>query len=360
MKVALVHEWLVTFAGSEQVLLALSEIYPDAPIFVPVYNPQRVPHFKERKVIASFLQKFPKAKSKPQVYLPLMLRAFESFDLGEFDMVISSSHALAKGVLTGPQTLHICYCHFPLRYVWEPEVDPRLSTNPIYKVVASVTRPMDLTASKRPDFMVANSNYTKDKIKEHYKRDGQVIYPPVDVDDFMISEGLEDYFLTAGRHVYYKRPDVVVEAFNRLGLPLKVMSSGPETENLKRMARANVEFVGYVSDEEKARLFSRCRALVFPGIEDFGITPVEVMASGRPVLAYGQGGAAETVVPGVTGELFPSQSVEAVMEVVGKFEDGKYDPLLLREHALKFKKSTFIERFKKLVESEYETYKVGI
>ena len=351
MKVALVHEWLVTFAGSEQVLLALTEVYPHAPIFVPVYDPQKARRFKERKVVTSFLQKFPKAKSKPQIYLPLMLRAFESFDLGEFDLVISSSHALAKGVVTAPRTLHICYCHFPLRYVWEPGVDPRLSTNPLYRAVALVTKPMDLSASKRPDIMVANSKYTKSKVKEHYDRDSHVIYPPVEVDGFAISDEVEDYFLLAGRHVYYKRSDIVIEAFNRLGLPLKVMGAGPETRTLEKMAGPEVEFVGYVSDEEKARLFSRCRALVFPGVEDFGITPVEVMAAGRPVLAYERGGAGETVVPGITGGLFPSQSVEAVVDAVKKFESAKYDPTAIRKHALKFNKTSFIEGFRKLVES---------
>jgi len=356
MKVALVHEWLVTFAGSEQVLLALSEMYPDAPIFVPVYNPQRVPHFRGKKVITSFLQRFPSARSRPQIYLPLMLRAFESFDLNEFDLVISSSHALAKGAVAGLRALHICYCHFPLRYVWEPRIDPRLSTNPLYKAVALVTKPMDLHASGRPHVMVANSCYTQSKIKEHYKRESIVIYPPVGVDDFRISDELGDYFLLAGRHVYYKKPDVVIEAFNRLGLPLKVMGSGPETEALKKMARPNIQFVGYVSDEEKSKLFSRCRALIFPGVEDFGITPVEVMASGRPVLAYGQGGAAETVVPGVTGELFLDQSAEAVVGAVRKFEGGKYDPAAIRSHALKFRKSLFVERFKKLSEVEYDVW----
>lgn len=360
MKVALVHEWLVTFAGSEQVLKAISEIYPKADIFVVAYNQERVPQFKSKKVNTSFIQKLPLAGEKPQIYLPLHLLAFESYDLTDYDLVISSSHAFAKGVKTTPETLHICYCHYPLRYVWEPGVDPRLSSNPIYKGVAKVLKPLDLKAANRPNFYIANSKNTASKIKKHYSRNAKVIYPPVDLKIFKpVKSPSLDYFLLAGRMIKYKNPQVVIETFNRLGWKLIVVGSGPEIPRLVKIAKKNIKFMGRVSDKKLANLYANCKALIFPGEEDFGIVPVEVMASGRPVLALGRGGVVESVKKGICGDFFNVPDPDNLIRALKKFDPDRYDSVVLRKNALQFGVERFKKEFKKLVNIEYNRKRKG-
>lgn len=354
MKVALVHEWLVTFAGSEQVLKSISEIFKEAPIFVPVYNKNRISEFKNKEIHTSFIQKLPKAKTKPQLYLPLHLLAFERFNFKDYDLVISSSHAFAKGVITPKETLHICYCHYPLRYVWEPKIDPRLSTNPIYKGMAQILKPLDLRAAKRPDLYVANSKNTALKIKKHYGRDSKVIYPPVNLELFRRTKSpSKDYFLLAGRMIYYKNPHLVVEAFNQLGWKLKVIGSGPLLKKLKKMARRDIEFLGRVSDQKLVKLYANCKALVFPGEEDFGIIPVEVMASGRPILALARGGVTETVVRGKHGDFFKKPEIPEIIKALKKFDYNAYDPKTLRARAIEFETKRFKREFQGLVSLEY-------
>ncbi len=354
MKVALVHEWLINFAGSEKVLKTLSEIYPDAPIYVPVYNAQKVPQLKNKKIYTSFLQKFPKVLSKPQIYLPLMLRAFESFDFSSYDLVISSSHAFAKGIKTPSRTLHICYCHYPLRYVWEPEVDPRLSTNPIYRLIKILLKKPDLRASKRPDYYIANSQNTADKIRKHYGRVAKVIYPPVEIEKFKPTRSpSKDYFLLAGRLVYYKNPKLVIQVFNKLGIKLKVVGSGPEEKKLKKLANKNIQFLGRVSDSELKKIYANCKALIFPGEEDFGIIPVEVMASGRPVLALRRGGVQETVLQGRCGDFFEEPTPENLEEALKKFDFDKYDSQVLVNRAKDFSKDIFKKKLQEFVKKHY-------
>ena len=354
MKVALVHEWLTTFAGSEQVLLALSKIYPEAPIYVPVYNSKRVPQFNKKKIHTSFLQKMPGALKIPQIYLPLMLAAFQQFDFTQYDVVVSSSHAFAKGIKTPKNTIHICYCHYPLRYVWEPSVDPRLSRNPIFRILRNLLKKPDLIAAARPDFYIANSKNTAEKIQKHYHRDAQVIYPPVEIDKFRsVKSPSKDYFLLAGRLVDYKNPGLVVRVFNKNCQKLKVVGSGPEEKKLKKIAHKNIEFLGRVPDNTLKNLYANCKALIFPGEEDFGIIPIEVMASGRPVLALKRGGAVESIIAGVTGDFFDEPIEAALEKALKKFDYDAYNVNTIREHALKFEKKNFQNEIQRVILKYY-------
>ncbi|MFH1750004.1 MAG: glycosyltransferase [bacterium] len=355
MKVALVHDWLVTDAGSEKVLQVFSEIFPDAPIYTCAYNAKKVPYFKNKKVHTSFLQNFPKAKTNPQIYLLLMLKAYESFDFSKYDLVLSSSHAFAKGIKTPKKTIHICYCHYPLRYVWEPKIDPRLSINPILVLIRNLLKKPDLIASRRPDLYIANSKNTASKIKKHYHRDAVVIYPPVNISRFKPSKSpSKDYFLLAGRLVNYKNPGLVIRVFNKLGIKLKVVGSGPEKKKLQKLADKNIEFLGRVSDGDLVKLYANCKALIFPGEEDFGIIPVEVMASGRPVLALQKGGVQESVIKGRCGDFFQESTPESLERALKRFDFNKYKIQDLLSRADDFSERKFKNKITKFIQENYE------
>ena len=362
MRVALVHEWLTNVAGSERVLLALHELFPDAPVYTSVFVPEEFPELAGADVRTSFLQKIPGAKRKHQAFPFLRTVAFERFDLSEFDVVISSSHAEAKGVITRPETLHICYCYTPIRYYWSGYhhylENPRFGAlNPVVKAVmpymTNYLRVWDRCAADRVDLFVAISEHVARRIKKYYRRDSDVIYPPVNTGWLEISPAVDDYFLLVGRMIPYKRADIVVEAFNRLGLPLKIAGTGSEMESLRAMAKPNVEFLGRVSDAELKELYSRCLALVFPQEEDFGIVPLEAMAAGRPVIAYRAGGALETVVEGETGVFFDRQDAQSLMDAVKNFEPGVFSPQKAREHALRFDVSRFKEEIERYVDKAW-------
>lgn len=366
MRTALVHDWLTNLAGSERVLLALHELYPEAPIYTSVFVPEEFPTLRHADVRTSFLQRIPGAKKKHQAFPWLRTVAFEGFDLSGYDVVISSSHAESKGVITRPETLHICYCYTPIRYYWSGYhhylANPRFGAlNPLVKAVlpymANYLRIWDRCAADRVDLFVAISEHVAHRIRKYYRRDAEVIHPPVDTSWLHPSERVEDYFLVVGRLIPYKRTDLVVEAFNRLGLPLKIAGTGSEMESLRRMARPNVEFLGRVSDAELAELYSRCLALVFPQEEDFGIVPLEAMAAGRPVIAYRAGGALETVREGLTGVFFERQEPESLMEAVRRFDPGYFDPLLIRRHAMRFDTSVFKDKFSRYVRDAWERFR---
>ncbi|PKM82451.1 MAG: glycosyltransferase family 4 protein [Firmicutes bacterium HGW-Firmicutes-14] len=365
MKVAIIHEWLANMGGSEKVVLALKEIFPDAPVYTTVYVPDRVdPAFHSMDIHTSFIQKLPFGPSRYQSYLPLMPTAVEQFDLSGFDVVISSSHAVAKGVLTGSATLHITYCHTPMRYAWDfyleylngPGVG-RLKKK-LIPWLMNYIRMWDRLSADRVDFFIANSGNVAQRVKKHYRRESEVIYPPVDTSFFQPSASIEDYYFIVSRLIPYKRIDLAVEAFNRLGLPLKIAGDGPERERLKAMAKSNIEFLGRVTDEEMKKLYSSCRAFIFPGEEDFGITPVEAQASGRPVIAYGAGGCLETVIPGVTGEFFAPQTPEALVELVRRFEPDKYKPEEICAHARKFDREIFKQKILDFIDTRYNQFRV--
>lgn len=355
MRVAIVHEWLTTLGGSERVVEALLELYPDAPVYTTFLSSRNLPEsVGEWDVRTSFVQKLPFLHRVSQKYIPLFPMAFESFDLSEYDLVISSSSACAKGVLTAPHTTHICYCHTPLRYAWEPYLDRRFDYgNPLLRAgvqgLLHYLRMWDRLAADRVDHFIANSNNVAAKIAKYYRREAAVINPPVSVERFPVTEAPRRYFLVLSRLVAYKRVELAVQAFTRLGLPLKVAGDGPLREQLEAMAGPSVEFLGYPADDEIPRLMAGALALIFPGEEDFGIVPVEAMAAGRPVIGLGRGGLLETVVDGKTGIFFPEPTPESLMEAVSRFSMKSFDPAKISKYAAKFSKERFQREIKKFV-----------
>src|SRR3990167_496247 len=316
-KVALVHDWLTGEAGAEKVLLALSRIFPEAPIYTSVWDPTRTPSFVGKDIRTSFMQRWPFAKSRHQLYPWLRPLGFESFDLSSYDLVISSSSAEAKGVLTPPRTLHLCYCHTPTRYYWSDyhaylgRMQFGLLNHLALRAMPYLTnylRLWDRAASSRVDHFVANSENVAARIRKYYGRESTVISPPVEIQRFKVSAARGQYFLSVGRLVPYKRVDLIIRACNERSLSLKVSGEGPEFGSLKKMAGPTVEFLGRVPEGDLPRLYAGARAFIFASEEDFGIAPVEAMASGVPVIAYGRGGVLESVVGGETGLTFPEQT----------------------------------------------------
>lgn len=346
MKVAVIHEWLLNVAGSERVLLEIMKVYPEAVIYTSVFDSKKAAPFTKFDVRTSFLQKVPLAKSKREILIPLTPLAFEQFDLSEYDLVLSNSHMAAKGVLTKPKTIHISYCHTPPRYLWEPDVDPRAKGGRfswLKNKTAHDMRIWDRVAADRVDYFWGNSKYISKRIKKYYRRESDFLYPPVDVERFEVApeKEIKDYFLFVSRLISYKKCDLVVESFNKLGLPLKIIGQGSEEKRLKKMAKSNIEFLGHVSDKEQAKYYREAKAFIFPAEEDFGIVPVEAMACGRPVIAYGAGGAAETVIPGKTGVLFPEQTAESLTETIKNFNHRIYNSKEIRGWAEKFSGERF-------------------
>ncbi len=360
MKIALVHDFINQLGGAERVLDAFLELFPDAPVYTLVYDPEKIHGaYKKFNINTSFIQKMPFGKKKYKWYLPLMPKAIESFNLSDFDIVLSDSSAYAKGVKVGKKTCHICYLHTPTRYLWFDK-ESYLKTAPIPFFVRPLMpatikylRKWDLRASKNPNYLIANSENTAQKTREYYHRNPDlVIWPPVDCKKFNIAKKIDNYFLVVGRMEPYKKTDLVIDAFIKLGLPLKVVGIGSKQKELAGIKAKNIEFVGRVSDEKLAEIYSRAQALIFPQREDAGITPLEAMASGRPVLAYKAGGATEIVKPGVTGEFFTNQTVESIIKAVKAFGVKKYDPKKIRDHALKYDKEEFKKKILNIIKQE--------
>jgi glycosyltransferase involved in cell wall biosynthesis len=388
-RVAVVHDWLTIPGGSEQVVLELLELFPQAELFTSIYDPSPWPaQIKERVVHSSFLNRIPGAARHYPKLLPLMNAAFRSFDLSRFDLVLSSSHACAKNVRTQPHTLHVCYCHTPMRYAWEEGFldgeQVGRATRLLLPPLLAWLRRQDLAGASGPDVFVANSRHVAQRIQRYYRRSAEVVNPPVDVERFLgLAREPGDYYLAYGRVVPYKRVDLAVAACARLGRPLKVAGDGRALDALRALAGAgvehagvgvehagvgvehagagvehagagvehagagveqagaDVEFLGKASDSERDRLLSGARALLFAGEEDFGIVPVEAQAAGVPVIAYATGGAAETVLDGRTGVLFAEQSADGVVAAIERFEGLALDPAHARENAARFGRERF-------------------
>ncbi|MBU0598219.1 glycosyltransferase [Patescibacteria group bacterium] len=364
MKIALVHDHLNQLGGAERVLKAFAEIYPEAPIHTLIYDAKNTQHiFDEYKIIESFIKKFPLARKKFRWYLPMMVPATESYDLSGYDVVLSDSSGLAKGVITPPKTLHICYCHTPTRYLWSDhniiidQLERRRIIGRLSQMYRSYLRMWDRMAADRVDKFIANSRFVAHRIKKYYQHDSTVINPPVDLSRFKVSNERGDYYLIISRLRPYKRVDIAIKAFNKLGLPLYVIGEGQEEERLKSMAGPHIKFLGFVSDGDVIKYLSRCKAFIHPQEEDFGITPIEAMACGRPVIAYEAGGALETVVPGKTGVLFDEQSWEALADTVIHFEVSKFNPQEIRQHAEQFDIVQFKKRIKGFVEESWQNFK---
>ncbi len=353
-RVALIHYWLVGMRGGEKVLEALCRMYPQADIFTHVYDPSKISGTINRhKVTETSVGRLPFAKRLYQSYLPFMPRALEELDLTGYDLVISSEAGPAKGVIVPPDAFHLCYCHSPMRYLWDQYHVYRNSAGLLPRIimphVAHHLREWDVSSAARVDVFAANSNHVASRIEKYWRRDVTVVHPPVDLAAFSPADPADigDFYLWAGELAPYKRPDIMIEAFNRLGLPLIVIG-GPEKTRLKLEATANdnITFLGRAPFDVLKDHLSRCRGLIFPGEEDFGIVPVEVMASGRPVIAFDRGGARDTVVHGRTGVLFEDQTVEALVAAVERFETDKLyeiDSDTLVEHSNQFSEDAFCE-----------------
>lgn len=354
MKVALVHYWLVGMRGGEKVLEALCELFPEADIFTLVADEDRLsPIIRRHKIYTSFLQKIG-GRRRYQAMLPLMPFALESFDLTDYDLVISSEAGPAKGIIPRPDALHLCYCHSPMRYVWDLYPRYREEAGLVTRAAMSVTAPLlrawDVTTANRVDHFIANSKYVASRIEKFYRRSSTVIHPPVDTSRFTVGAGPEDFYIAAGQITPYKRIDIAIEAFNRMDRKLVVIGAGA-SEKLKKTAGPTIEFVGALGDAEMESYFRRCRGLIFPGVEDFGIVPLEVMASGRPVVAFGRGGAAETVVDGETGYLFGEQTPESLIAAVERCEAGMagFDPEKAARWAASFSRPIFVQKLSRFI-----------
>lgn len=359
MRIALVHDHLTQEGGAERVLAILQEIWPNAPTYTLLYDKKKMGKiFAGKDIRTSFLQNWPGSLKHYQWFLPLMPTATESYDLMQYDVVISSSSAMAKGVITRSNTLHFCYCHTPTRYLWSDThryVDELKYNRLVKKIIPPILtrlRMWDQLAAQRVDYYIANSKDVAGRIKKYYRRDSQIIHPPVQTDKFSVSKNVENYFLTGGRLVAYKKFDLTIKAFNRLGIPLKIFGVGPESNKLKEMAKSNIEFLGKVNDQDLPLLFSKAVAFIHPQIEDFGLTAVESMAAGRPVIAFAAGGACETIVEGKTGKFFDEQSWEALADTVVRFKPENYNSSAIKSYAEKFGVNRFKEEISQLVESE--------
>ena len=367
MRVAIVHYWLLTMRGGERVVEALCELYPDADIFTHVAKPEALSDtIRRHRIQETSIARLPGARRHYQKYLPLMPLALEKLDLREYDLVISSECGPAKGVITTPRTLHVCYCHSPMRYVWDMHWDYVKGVSkplrPLARGLLHYLRRWDLASAFRVDHFLANSEFVARRIHKHYRRDAEVIHPPVDAAAYEPAGSTGDYYLMVARLVPYKRADLAVRAFTRAGKPLRVIGDGEQLASLRRMAGPTVEVIGRQPASVIRESYARCRALVFPGEEDFGIVPVEAMASGRPVIAYGRGGALETVVDGRTGLFFDEQTEESLLAAVERFEqvEDAFDPAEIRRHAGAFDREVFKERFKARVDELLEEHKVRL
>ncbi len=357
MRVALVHDWLTGMRGGERCLEVFCELFPEADLYTLLHVPGSVtPVIERRRLITSFIQRLPDAARRYRSYLPLFPAAVRSFDLSAYDLVLSSSHAVAKGARAPAGALHVCYCFTPMRYVWDLYDEyfgarAGVLTRALMPPVAAALRRWDRRTAAAVHHFVAISRFVADRIHRAYGREADVIYPPVDVSRFRIEEAPGDFYLVVSALTPYKRVDLAIEAANRLRARLVVVGAGPEEGRLRELAGPTVELVGWRSDAETAEVYARCRALLFPTLEDFGITPLEAMAAGRPVIALGQGGALETIVPPggaepSTGLFFERQTADDLVDAIRRFESGavQFEPKALRRRAEAFDRPLFKER----------------
>lgn len=362
MKTALVYDWLVTMGGGEKTLCAIEEAYP-APIHTLVHDPKPFigTSFEDKKIYTSFIQKLPFAKRHYRNYLPFFPLAIEQFDLSNYDLVISTSHAVSKGVLTHSNQLHLCYCLTPMRYAWDLTHRYLDGVSGLQKGIAKAAlhylRNWDISSLRRVDHFASISHYIAKRIKKVYGRDSEVIYPPVDVERIPFRSSKEGYYLAVSRMVPYKRMDLIVEAFSHLpDKKLIVVGDGPEMKKVKAVAKKNVEILGWQSDEKICELMSKAKGFLFAAEEDFGIVVVEAQAAGTPVIAFGKGAVLETVVPGQTGLFYPQQDLYSMIAAIREFEKKEFDPYQIRSHAQRFNRQRFMKEFKQFVERKKEQF----
>lgn len=376
MRIALVHDFLTNFGGAERVLKDLSDIFPDAPIYCLLYDPEKLPYFKDKKIIQSSLSKYPNFIKKRDVFLrPRAPKAIEEFNLSKFDVVISNTNSFCKGVITPPSTLHISYIHSPTRYLWDykdeylEEHNARGLKRYFLEKLFLTMRIWDYEAAQRPDYIIANSKNVAKRIKKYYRRKSCVIYPGTDLNKFEVEEkkphfakatrGREDYYLIVSRLSKYKKVDLAIKACNKLKKKLVIIGEGSDRKYLESMAGPTIEFKGFFSDKKIRKYYKNAKAFIFPAEEDFGLTPIEAMASGTPVIAYKKGGLLETVKAGLSGIFFEKQSVNSLCQTIDKFENTKdeFVPHRIRESVQKFGIVNFKGEFRKFVETKYNRFK---
>ncbi len=366
MKVAIVHDWLVSYGGAERCLEVFHELFPEAPVFTTVHDRSKLPDtLKDLDVRTSFIQRLPLAVKRYRDYLPLMPFAVRAFNLKGYDLILSSSHAVAKGIKKPEGALHVCYCYTPMRYAWDMygQYMKYEKIGVLKRVMIPLVMPFlrlwDKSTAPGVDDFIAISKFVAGRIKRYYNRDSVVIYPPVETSRFVPKGASGDYYLALSRLVPLKRTDIIVEAFNELGLPLKVVGTGRDEEKLRQIAKSNIEFLGFRSDEELSSLVSGCKALVFASKEDFGIVPAEAQSAGRPVIVFGGGGASETVIPGRTGVIFEDQTKDSLAGAVRSFLKMNFDPEECRASAKRFDRELFKNTIKEFLLSKYNMRRTG-
>jgi glycosyltransferase involved in cell wall biosynthesis len=377
-RIAIVHYWFVSHRGGERVVEAMASMFPQADLFSLVVDTKAVPDsLRERPIKTSFLQKLPGSRRWHRHLLPIYPLALEQFDLNAYDLVLSSESGPAKGVLTSARTCHVCYCHSPMRYLWDFYHQYKNGANfglwsrPLFTLATHYLRMWDTASADRVDYFAANSRNVASRIRKHYRRESVVIYPPVNVHAGYLSESVEDYYLVVGQLVDYKRMDLAIGACNRLGRRLHVVGKGDQYGRLRKLAGPSIHFCGALSDKDLHEQYAHCRALLFPGEEDFGIVPVEALSFGRPVIAYDRGGVTETVKAlrvgsqeapeNATGVFFSKQSVDSLVEAICRFEEAEYRfrPNLIKEHADRFAPENFERHFRLFLTDKWEEFHNG-
>ncbi len=361
MQIALVHDWLNQIGGAEDVLETLAQMYPGAPVYTSMYAPDLMPPaYRQWDIRTTWMNRLPGIHRHHQPYLPLYPLAFDRLQLAGYDAVISNKSGFCHGVRVQPPTLHICYCLTPTRYVWRlsdyvQREGLSKAINAVLPAVIALLRQWDYAAAQRVNHFIAISTQVQERIRRFYQRDSVVIYPPVDTARFQPTAKQDDFCLVLSRLIPYKRIDLAVQAFNELGLPLVVAGDGRDRARLQAMAKSNITFLGRVSNEQVTELMARCQAFIFPGEEDFGITPLQSQAAGRPVVAYAAGGALDTVIEGQTGLLFHQPTAASLAQAVRQLDSVTFDPILIRAHAAKFDVSLFKQQLSNFVQDKLQT-----
>ncbi len=364
MKLALVHDWLNQVGGAEDVLAVLMGHFPESPIYTSIYAPDMMPkQYQDWDIRTLWIDQLPAIHRQHQLYLPFYPLAWSRLQLRDYDVILSNKSGFCHGLRFPAKSLHICYCLTPTRYVWQLEnylagEDLGLPGTWLLQPLVKLLRTWDYAAAQRVSHFIAISSAVQQRISQYYKRDSSIIFPPVDTERFqpLAESEVEDYYLVVSRLIPYKRIDLAVQAATELGVRLKIAGKGRDLDRLRGLAGDNVEFLGFVPDEQLPGLMARCKALLFPGLEDFGITPVQAQAAGRPVIAFRGGGALDTVIPGLTGEFFDEASVNSLNAVWQNFDAQAYNPEKMRRHALQFSNAVFLERIKAFVEQAWQAH----
>ncbi|QQE12577.1 glycosyltransferase [Planctomycetota bacterium] len=367
-KIGLANDWITTYGGSEKVLEAFSRIYPDAPLHTSLYNAKAIEHtgLANLDIRTSFLQKIPFAIRKYKAFLPFMPFAIEQLDFDDYDIILSSSHAIAKGIITNANQLHICYMHTPIRYAWDLQQtylkEAKLGYSPrglAARLILHYIRNWDQLSANRPDHYIANSNYVARRIYKVYRREADVVYPPVDVDRFVPSKDRGDFYLVVTRLVPYKKVELIAKACIKAKRKLVIIGNGPEMKKLKMINHPDIQLLGHQSDEVVNEHMQTCKAFIFAADEDFGIVPVEAQAAGAPVIAYGRGGCLETVVEGKTGCFFSEQNESTICDAIERFEriEHTFDMHEIVAHAQQFSAKRFKEEIERFVEKYWHQFK---